>query len=97
MGNVVQIVFHPAHRLHEVLTGLLDKVICMASGRLLPIVFILQQLLRTGEVPEDAPDIGFLLFGRRQLSLLTEQHLYAGTGRDIPDTVGQLGGVLSTL
>ena len=97
MGNVVQIVFHPVHRLHEVLTGLLDKVIRMASGRFLPVVFILQQLLRTGEVPEDTLDIGFLLFGRRQISLLIGQHLYAGTGCDVPDTVGQLGGILSAL
>ena len=97
VGHVVQVVFHPAHRLHEVLTGLMDKVICVASGGLLPIVFILQQLLRTREVPEDALDIGFLLFGRRQISLLIGQHLYAGTGCDVPDTVGQLGGILSAL
>ena len=97
MGHIVQVVFRPAHRLHEVLAGLLDKVICMASGRFLPVVFILQQLLRTGEVPEDALDIGFLLFGRRQISLLIGQHLYAGTGCDVPDTVGQLGGISSAL
>ena len=97
MGNVVQIVFHPAHRFHKVLAGLLDEVIGMASGWFPPVIFILQQLLRTGEVPEDTLDIGFLLFGRRQISLLIGQHLYAGTGCDVTDTVGQLGCILSAL
>ena len=97
VSHVVQVVFHPAHGLHKVLTGLLNEAVCMASGRFLPVVFILQQLLRTGEVPEDTLDIGFLFFGCREISLLIGQHLYAGTGCDVPDTVGQLGGILSAL
>ena len=88
VGHVVQVILHPAHGLREVLLHLADEGIGVPlCGRVL-VVLVFQQLLRTGEVTEEALDISLLLFRSRLVLLLTPEYFHAGAGGDVAGPVG---------
>ena len=62
VGHVVQVVLHPAHGLQEVLPHLTDEGVGTLHGWIFLIVLVLQQLVRAGEVADEALDISLLLF-----------------------------------
>ena len=97
VGHVVQVVLHPAHGLREVLLHLADEGIGVPlCGRVL-VVLVFQQLLRTGEVTEEALDISLLLFRSRLVLLFTPEYFHAGAGGDVAGPVGQLGRIPAPL
>mgnify|MGYP007012367345 FL=1 len=88
VGHVVQVILHPAHGLREVLLHLADEGIGVPlCGRVL-VVLVFQQLLRTGEVTEEALDISLLLFRSRLALLFTPEYFHAGAGGDVAGPVG---------
>ena len=97
VGHVVQVVLHPAHGLREVLLHLADESVGVCLGGRVAVVFILQQFLRAGEVPEQALDISLLLFRGGLVPVLTPEHLHAGAGGDVAGPVDQLGRIPAAL
>ena len=88
VGHVVQVVLHPAHGLRKVLLHLADEGIGVLHGGTCLVVLVFQQLLRTGEVTEEALNISLLLFRSRLVLLFTPEHLHTGAGGDVAGPVG---------
>ena len=88
VGHVVQVVLHPAHGLREVLLHLANESIGVCLGGCVLVVLVFQQLLRTGEVTEEALDISLLLFRSRLALLFTPEYFHAGAGGDVAGPVG---------
>ena len=88
VGHVVQVVLHPAHGLRKVLLHLADEGIGVLHGGTCLVVLVFQQLLRTGEVTEEALNISLLLFRSRLALLFTPEYFHAGAGGDVAGPVG---------
>ena len=97
VGHVVQVVLHPVHGLQKVLLHLADEGVGVCPGGRILVVLVLQQFLRTGEVPQQTLDIIVLLFRGGLVPVLTPEHLHAGAGGDVAGPVGQLGRVPAAL
>ena len=97
VGHVVQVILHPAHGLREVLLHLANESIGVCLGGCVLVVLVFQQLLRTGEVTEEALDISLLLFRSGLVLLFTPEHLHTRTGGNVACSVGQLGCIPAAL
>jgi len=97
VGHVVQVVLHPAHGLRKVLLHLANEGVCVPLRGCIAVVLVLQQLVRAVEVPQQTLDISLLLFCCRLFTVLTPEHLHAGTGGDVAGSVGQLGRISAAL